>query len=315
MRFVVLLALFGLLAFTSARLHSSHLAPVEDSDAAALERAENNLSDQELEEEEEEVPAKIRNVINDAHAVRRALEEAEMDDGAKEAAIRDADQIALEAEELVHASPAHARKLKQEMKQHMAHLKSVEARQNVHEQEEEDEESPAGRVVRDVAEVQSQIEADERLSAHKKAQASNILERMATHARNFPSASSSAKREIKQMLRSELEELKSVVGEERQLEESDNELEEEEAPIRHSQDRRELEEEKAAKVEGDVEEIKREIRHADLPSAVRQAANANLDAIARDAEEYPSAPAARQHDLQKAMKLRVAALREQLGEN
>jgi len=313
MRFVLLLALFGLLALTSARLHSSHLAPVEDSDAA-LERAENNLSDQELEEEEEEVPAKIRNVINDAHAVRRALEEAEMDDDVKEAAIRDADQIALEAEELVHASPAHARKLKQEMKQHMAHLKSIEARQNIHEQEEEDEESPAGRVVRDVAEVQAQIEADEHLSAHKKAQASNILERMATHARNFPSASSSAKREIKQMLRSELEELKSVVGE-RQLEESEEELEEE-APIRHhSQSRHELEEEKAAKVEGDVEEIKREIRHADLPSAVRQAANANLDAIARDAEEYPGASASRQHDLQKAMKLRVAALREQLGEN
>jgi len=318
MRTVLLLALFGLLALTSARFHSSHIAPVEDSDAA-LERAENNLSDVEL--EEEEVPAKIRNVINDAHAVRRALEEAEMDDEVKEAAIHDADAIALEAEELVHASPAHARKLKQEMKQHMAHLKSVESRENVHEQEEEEEESPAARVVRDVAEVQAQIAADERLTHAKKEAANDILERMAAHAREFPKATShSAKREIKQMLRSELEELKAVVGAEAERdheEESEPALEEEEEePVRHQEiDRHELEEKKAAKVEGDVEEIKREIRHAHLSAAVREAANANLDAIARDAEEYPEADADRKHNLQKAMKLRVAALREQLGEN
>jgi len=286
-----------------------------------LEQAENNLSDQELEEEEVEahhVPAKIQKVINDAHAVRRALEEADMDEDDKQAAIQDANEIALEAEEMVDASPSHARKLKAEMKQHMAHLKNIESdsQSNIHEQEEEEEESPATRVVRDVADVQSQIDADEHLSAHQKAEASNILNRMAKHARDFPEASSHAKREIKSLLRHELEQLKAVVGESEahdQEEESGAELEED-AEIRQVPDRRELEEEKVAKVENDVEQIKREIREAHLPKNVREAANENLNAIERDAEEYPSASADRKHNLQKAMKLRVAALREQLGE-
>jgi hypothetical protein len=287
-----------------------HVISAEDSDEV-MEHAERNLSENELEEEEEEVhqvPEKIQRVIDDAHDVARSLEESDLPMQEKRMAVAEARAIARDAEELVGASSAKAMRLKADMKERLANLKQYQDQEEEDEEEEEDN-SPAGRVVRDVKEARASISNDDSLSHQQKAHALRILVSMEDNARSYNDAED--KSEIKHALKRQPEELKEVVGEGAERDQEEEE-EEEDEEVHESRSNLSLEE-KAERVESDAEEVKREIRHdSSLSASAKQAAIANLDAIERDAEEYAQASAERRHSLKRAMELRVSALRDQV---
>jgi len=290
---LLIVALFGLTLVCARHTFS---APHEDDDNEALANAEDDLDQEELEENQDSevaVNPAVQKIVSDVKSVTRALEEADLSESVKEAATDDANKIAVDAEELGSASPSRAKKLKLAIKKRMEALNIM-----LHSQEEEG--NPAAKVVADVAHMRSAISASS-LSAGQKSEANRILSSLSKDAKKISSHSTPS---IKNKLHHEFEELKGILNDNMEVEEEEN--------LSNSKSFEE-EEEAVQRVVGDVKQIKSALKSAHLSQTVEKEAKANLDAILHDAEKIASASGVHRHNLEKAMKLRVAALREQLN--
>jgi len=229
----------------------------------------------------EEDQAKISKVDRDIRQLEEALTSSNLGVHERKEAMKNLESIKADTTRLLAAPASQKSFLKKAMK---LRVKAFQAQIGEGSSFEEDR---AVRVEEDVQQLEEALTSSN-LGPLERKEAMKNLEAIKVDATRLLTAATSQKRSLKQAMALRVKAFRAQIGEESSFEED-----------------------KAVRVEDDVQQLEEALASSNLPVHQRKEAMKNLEAIKADATRLLAAPTSH---LKEAMKLRVKAFRAQIGE-